>query len=1080
MSRTTVKFTNRIDRRAGQQGSRPSVRGQAEVEKYVTGRHYSGVASPGWPKPKRLRTRSKNNNKSTQFHRTVSIGSINTTTMKDPMKFAQCIAQCKALGHSLTFIQETHMIGNRTIPFKDPELCGWRFINSGLKGKAQDGVGIALSPDVELVDIDNILNGRILLVRCILHGIKISAFCAYAPTELYADSTKDNFFNKLNQAIQKVKREFPGFKVLIGADMNATIGDDSFGPWEYLGPNNDQLETNDNGTRLLSISNENKLFLMNTLFPSKAIHRHTWYSPTGFTKRLDYILAEWHLKKLCTNCRVYRKASVPFETNHRLLAMSCSFPSKRKQKQFFSRISKPPKPHKNVSSLYNDSEVCKEFSNQLDVLLADDPPTNDINLLENILTDSIINASESKIPKILPSNKKSPWVDDEFLSLTKARRTCKDPGELKTLSKAIKKMRNKLKNEYFSSLANDINTAAEARKIEEEFRLCKTYTMHKNTDTNLISSEKLTDFFKDHLKEKPIDLQPEVLNPELFPHIIPPDNIAPNSDLPTEKEVEDARKRFKNGKCQGTDKIYGEELKYNFSGRFLIYLMLLINTVWTSFTIPSSWLISSITCLFKNKGSRSEAKNYRGLSIMATCSKIIISIVISRIRDTYENIISNCQFGFRSNRSTTDAIFILQNAINISPKPLYICFIDLKAAYDWINRDMLFKILEIRIKSPILVNILKVFYTGTSAAIKGSKVFFQTFTGCRQGGLESPVLFNIYMDFVLRCAEHEVLQKFPNTGLEYSYRIPGHCSTREQRSIYGLSGTQHLRMILYADDIAVLSNNADELAEILRIYDKTFTRFGLKIATDKTETMAFNVSEEIKSLPSLFSLGGVPIKNVREFKYLGHMENNTDDDPSLYLNFRISSAYQKWNELKHVFTDKRIFMSTRIKLLEACVRSRLLYSCQSWELSANELRKLESIWYSFLRKMVTNGYKRKNVPPEYLKARKEAKKSGKTLPEPDDLDWAYFYDNETLRKITKTTNISSFCKIQHLKYIAHVTRLDNSSLQKQLLFSSTQKKYARDPWIKAEKDLNISKMQIQKTMQNKTEFMSLLHHVYNN
>ena len=81
--------------------------------------------------------------------------------------------------------------------------------------------------------------------------------------------------------------------------------------------------------------------------------------------------------------------------------------------------------------------------------------------------------------------------------------------------------------------------------------------------------------------------------------------------------------------------------------------------------------------------------------------------------------------------------------------------------------------------------------------------------------------------------------KFPNTRLEYSYLIPGYCSTREQRSIFGLSGTQRLRMILYADDIAVLSNDADELAEILGIYDKTFTRFGLKIATDKTETMAF-------------------------------------------------------------------------------------------------------------------------------------------------------------------------------------------------------------------------------------------------
>ena len=415
-----------------------------------------------------------------------------------------------------------------------------------------------------------------------------------------------------------------------------------------------------------------------------------------------------------------------------------------------------------------------------------------------------------------------------------------DPGELKELGKAIKKMRNKLKNEYFSSLANEINTVAEARKVEEEFRLCKTYTMHRNVDTNLISSDKLTEFFQDHLKEKPVSLQPEVLNPELFPHVLPPENIIPNSDLPTEKEVEDARKRFKNGKCQGTDKIYGEELKYNSSNRFMVYLMLLISTIWTSCVIPSSWLISSITCLFKNKGSRSEAKNYMGLSIMATCSKIIISIVISRIRDTYENIISNFQFGFRSNRSTTDAIFILQHAINLSEAPLFICFIDLKAAYDWINRDMLFKVLDIRIKSPILVKILKLFYTGTSAVIKGSKVFFPTFTGCRQGGLESPVLFNIYMNFVLRCAEYEVLQKFPNTGLEYSYNIPSHCSTREQRSIHKLSGTQRLRMILYADDIAVVSKDVDELAEILNIYDKTFTRFGLKIATDKTETMAFN------------------------------------------------------------------------------------------------------------------------------------------------------------------------------------------------------------------------------------------------
>ena len=310
--------------------------------------------------------------------------------MKDPMKLAQCIAECKFLKHSLTFFQETHIFGQKEIPFdneNDKELCGWTFINSGLKSKASAGVGIALSPDVKLIDIDNsILDGRILLVRIILHGIKISAFSAYAPTEKYADSTKDKFFSTLNQAIKKVKREHPEYKVLIGADMNATIGDDSFGDWPHLGPNNDEYPTNDNGTRLLSLSKENDLFIMNSLFPTKSIHRHTWYSPTGdFSKRLDYILAEWHIKKLSTNCRVFRKASIPFETNHRLLTMSCSLPSKRKQKQFFSHNSKPVKPPKNISSLYNDPEVCNNFSKKLDHLLSEDPPCEDVEIIENLI-----------------------------------------------------------------------------------------------------------------------------------------------------------------------------------------------------------------------------------------------------------------------------------------------------------------------------------------------------------------------------------------------------------------------------------------------------------------------------------------------------------------------------------------------------------------------------------------------------------------------------------------------------------------------------------------------------------------------
>ena len=83
-------------------------------------------------------------------------------------------------------------------------------------------------------------------------------------------------------------------------------------------------------------------------------------------------------------------------------------------------------------------------------------------------------------------------------------------------------------------------------------------------------------------------------------------------------------------------------------------------------------------------------------------------------------------------------------------------------------------------------------------------------------------------------------------------------------------------MILYDDDIALLCSNVDELSEIVGIYHITFTRFRLTISTGKTETMAFNVPDEIKSKSSLISIAGVALKNVGTFKYLGHLITNTD------------------------------------------------------------------------------------------------------------------------------------------------------------------------------------------------------------
>ena len=98
-------------------------------------------------------------------------------------------------------------------------------------------------------------------------------------------------------------------------------------------------------------------------------------------------------------------------------------------------------------------------------------------------------------------------------------------------------MRDKLKNQYFSEKAKAINEASEARNIEEQFRLAKQYSSLNNSKRLLIKPELLTEHFTSHFSERQVPMQPEVENPSMFPHILPPENISINEAPPSEAEL---------------------------------------------------------------------------------------------------------------------------------------------------------------------------------------------------------------------------------------------------------------------------------------------------------------------------------------------------------------------------------------------------------------------------------------------------------------------------------------------------------------------------------------------------------------
>ena len=87
---------------------------------------------------------------------------------------------------------------------------------------------------------------------------------------------------------------------------------------------------------------------------------------------------------------------------------------------------------------------------------------------------------------------------------------CKKRSDLRIAQKKVKNRRKWLKKKYYKELADEINTAAEARQVEKEFSLAKRFSMLKDGSKRCISNEKLKQHFENHFSARNIPLPPEL------------------------------------------------------------------------------------------------------------------------------------------------------------------------------------------------------------------------------------------------------------------------------------------------------------------------------------------------------------------------------------------------------------------------------------------------------------------------------------------------------------------------------------------------------------------------------------------
>ena len=133
---------------------------------------------------------------------------------------------------------------------------------------------------------------------------------------------------------------------------------------------------------------------------------------------------------------------------------------------------------------------------------------------------------------------------------------------------------------------------------------------------------------------------------------------------------------------------------------------------------------------------------------------------------------------------------------------------------------------------------------------------------------------------------------------------------------------------------------------MIAIRNECENNFGLMIDREKTKIMAMGSDENID-----IKLDTERLESVDRFVYLGSMIA-ADNDCSVEIKRRIALAHASFVSLDNIWKSGNISIKTKLKILNACVFSTLLYACETWTLKKVDIQRLEGFEMKCYRKIL--------------------------------------------------------------------------------------------------------------------------------
>ena len=531
--------------------------------------------------------------------------------------------------------------------------------------------------------------------------------------------------------------------------------------------------------------------------------------------------------------------------------------------------------------------------------------SNDADFKCNFLNKAIIQALDFLIPiktfRIKYKTKHKPWINGSIL---------KDIGLRDKLYKRYKATGDRSIKQEFITLKNRVNSSI--RRAKFYYFRNKLASNSSNQAWSFINSwrksNKATDqqicpnVLAKHYCDYPKKLHDEINSVHHFSSFL--ENRTCETFIFKDISTYDISLCFKelnSSKSSGHDGI--NNFIWKSACPFIVqHLISLFNCCLSTSSLPIDWKIAIVRPIFK-RGSKTDPKNYRPISLLPSLSKIFEKLIHKQMIEHLEihQLINPNQHGFRKNHSTTSAItnltdFVFKSFDSKQSVPTIL--LDLSAAFDCVDHTILkYKLGNYGFRGQAL-SLLSFYLHERKFRVKtdsGKLSDLHTFSlGVPQGSVLGPLFFILFINDFSNC-------------------------------LY------HCKSIHYADDTAIYSTTSNIMDYVPTITNDLlnagnwFRANKLKLNFKKSQFVIFS-SSPLLQRPTLF-LDAIPIEPTDSVNYLGVIL-----DSALHFNEHVSHICSKVSRtlgtLRHI--GYLLPLSARKLVYKALVLPHFNYCSTIW------------------------------------------------------------------------------------------------------------------------------------------------------